>query len=376
MSADGAPEFYVGLMSGTSLDGIDAALVRFEGENLFLEASHYHPFPADLRERLNALILSLSIGWDALGQLDAELGELFAACVATLLERHPPRAQVKAIGSHGLTVRHQPSGVHPFSLQIGDPNRIAQLTGITTVADFRRRDIAAGGQGAPLVPAFHAALFRGAAENRAVLNLGGIANLTVLPADSSKPVTGFDTGPGNTLLDFWMQRHGGQAYDAGGAWAAQGQVIPSLLQRLLDEPYFSAPPPKSTGKELFNPSWLEGKIRDFAACDPADVQATLAELTAVSAVRAIRQYAPDTGRLLVCGGGAHNADMLRRLRVHLGGVVESTESFGIAPDWVEAMAFAWLARQTLRGLPGNLISVTGAKSPVVLGGIYPACGTP
>ena len=372
MSADSAPEFYVGLMSGTSLDGIDAALVRFEGEHPFLDASHYHPFPAALRERLLALILSPSVDWGVLGQLDAELGELFAACVNCLLERHPPAAPVQAIGSHGLTVRHQTSGPHPFSLQIGDPNRIVQATGIATVADFRRRDMAAGGQGAPLAPAFHAAVFRSAAEKRVVLNLGGIANITVLPADPAQPVFGFDTGPANGLLDCWMQRHMGRTYDTGGAWAAQGRVLSDLLQALLDEPYFSLPPPKSTGKELFNPGWLDGKLRDFAAASPVDVQATLAELTAFSAAQAIRQYAADTRRLLVCGGGAHNADLLRRLRSHLACPVESTESLGVAPDWVEAMAFAWLARRTLRGQPGNLQEVTGATAPVVLGGIYPA----
>jgi anhydro-N-acetylmuramic acid kinase len=280
-------------------------------------------------------------------------------------------AAVKAIGSHGLTVRHQASGAYPFSLQIGDPNRIAHITGITTVADFRRRDVAAGGQGAPLVPVFHAAAFRSAEENRVVLNLGGIANITVLPADPASPVIGFDAGPGNGLLDFWMQRHKGQNYDTGGAWAARGRVIPDLLRALRDEPYFSLPPPKSTGKELFNPSWLGGKIRDFAATEPVDVQATLAELTALSVAEAIGQYASETRRLLVCGGGTHNADLLGRLRLLVGCPVESTEKFGIAPDWVEAMAFAWLARQTLLGQPGNLMEVTGANTPVVLGGIYP-----
>lgn len=368
--ADG-PEFFLGLMSGTSLDGIDAALVRFENERPILEASHYHPFPAELRERLLALILSPRVAWDELGQLDAELGELFAACALTLLERCP-QIQATAIGSHGLTVRHQPAGAWPFTLQIGDPNRIAQLTGIATVADFRRRDMAAGGQGAPLAPAFHAAVFRSSAENRVVLNLGGIANITVLPADPAQPAVGFDTGPANGLLDCWTQRHRHQPYDADGAWAALGQVVPGLLQVLLDEPYFTLPPPKSTGKELFNPGWLDGKLRDFAAVAPVDVQATLAELTACSVAEAIGRHAPDTGRILVCGGGAHNADLLGRLRARLGRPVESSGKFGVEPDWVEAMAFAWLARQTLHGRPGNLKEVTGALAPVILGGIYPA----
>jgi anhydro-N-acetylmuramic acid kinase len=372
MGADKTPEYYVGLMSGTSLDGIDAALVRFEGERPFLEASHYHPFPAELRERLSALILSPSVTWDALGQLDAELGELFASCVTTLLKRHPPAQPVRAVGSHGLTVRHQTSGPFPFTLQIGDPNRIAQRTGVCVVADLRRRDMAAGGQGAPLAPAFHAAVFRSAEENRAVLNLGGIANVTVLPADPARPVTGWDTGPANGLLDFWIGCHQGGAYDRDGAWAARGRIIPELLKALLDEPYFSLPPPKSTGRELFNPIWLEGKTRDLPATEPVDVQATLAELTALSVAASLQDYAPNTRRVLVCGGGAHNGDLMARLTRLLGCPVVSTERYGVAPDWVEAMAFAWLARQTLFNRPGNLKEVTGARAPVILGGIYPA----
>ncbi|HET6397787.1 MAG TPA: anhydro-N-acetylmuramic acid kinase, partial [Pseudoxanthomonas sp.] len=273
------------------------------------------------------------------------------------------------IGSHGQTVRHRPGGEAPFTLQIGDGNVIAERSGIATVADFRRRDVAAGGHGAPLVPAFHAALLHSESEDRAVLNLGGIGNYTLLPRQG--PVRGFDTGPANALLDAWCQRHTGAAFDADGAFAAGGTVDEALLARLLDEPWFALPPPKSTGREQFHLDWVQARLRGGES--PADVQATLLELSAATAADALRAHQPRTARVLACGGGVRNPVLMRRLAARLPGVaVESTAAHGLDPDFVEAMAFAWLARQTLAGLPGNLPAVTGARGPRVLGVVHPA----
>ncbi|MFA7386524.1 MAG: anhydro-N-acetylmuramic acid kinase, partial [Thiohalobacteraceae bacterium] len=282
--------------------------------------------------------------------------------------------EIRAIGSHGQTVRHRPDGPSPFTLQIADPNIIAERSGITTVADFRRRDMAAGGQAAPLVPAFHAACFRNIEEDRAVLNLGGIANLTILPADPQHPITGFDTGPANVLMDGWIAGHNGKTFDADGAWAASGQTIPTLLKRFLSDSFLHAPPPKSTGRERFNANWLELQLGDesFAA---VDVQATLADFTAQSVAAALKSWAPATRRLLVCGGGAHNGHLLSILRTLLTGVeIESTAAQGLDPDWVEAAAFAWMAKETLAGRPSNSPSVTGAHGATILGGVYLARG--
>lgn len=364
-------EWYVGLISGTSMDAVDAVAVDLSGTTAQLLASRSHPIADELREALLRLIGNRSPHpLQCLGELDRLLGELFADATLTLLSSAGlTSAQIRAIGSHGQTVYHQPGGTAPFTLQIGDPNVIAERTGITTIADFRRRDMAAGGQGAPLAPAFHAARLRQDNEARAVLNLGGIANVTYLPTDGT--AIGFDTGPANVLLDGWARRHLGRPYDAGGEWGAGGRVIPWLLARLLDEPYFSLSPPKSTGRELFDLAWLEARLGDPAP--PQDVQATLAELTAVSVATAIREHAPATRRLLVCGGGVHNRQVMNRLGALLPGVpVESTARYGVDPDWMEAIAFAWLAQRTLAGRPGNLPAVTGAGRPVVLGGIYPA----
>jgi anhydro-N-acetylmuramic acid kinase len=361
---------YIGLMSGTSLDGVDALLVDFTAAQPRAIASHYHPYPAELRSELLTLCHASHIELHRLAQLDVMLGELYAAAVRELLNTSRTDANtVAAIGSHGQTVRHHPAGPHPYTLQLGDPNIIAERTGITTVADFRRRDIAAGGQGAPLVPAFHAALFRHAGRNRVILNLGGMANITVLPRDTAIPVTGFDTGPGNVLLDGWAARHRGTPYDAGGAWAAGGTVLPALLRRLLADPYFTAPPPKSTGRERFHLEWLEAQLEGTE--DPQDVQATLLELTARSVAQAISDHAADAEEILICGGGAGNGALMQRIGFHLAPrAVHSTAHHGVEPQTVEAMAFAWLARQTLCGEAGNLPTVTGARHPVVLGGIY------
>ncbi|WP_295920546.1 anhydro-N-acetylmuramic acid kinase [uncultured Xanthomonas sp.] len=308
---------------------------------------------------------------DALGQLDAEVAIAFAEAALRLLDdAGVAPAAVRAIGSHGQTVRHRPLADPAFTWQLGDGNRIAELTGIATVCDFRRRDVAAGGHGAPLMPAFHAAMLGAAHEDRAVLNLGGIGNLTWLPAHGA--VRGFDTGPANALLDAWCQRHRGQPYDAGGAFAASGAVDADLLQRLLADPWFALPPPKSTGREQFHLRWLEACL-DTPAPTPAAVQATLLELTAATIADALLAQQPATRQLLVCGGGVHNPLLLARLQARLPGVqVHSTQAQGLDPDYIEAMGFAWLARQTLAGLPGNLPSVSGARGPRILGALHPA----
>lgn len=368
-----ADQLYVGLISGTSMDGVDAVLADLSGPRPSLLASHAHRWPDTLAAALAALATDPATPIRLLGELDARAGEVFAAATLALLQTagvDPGR--VRAIGSHGQTVLHAPDAPTPFSLQIGDPNRIAQQTGITTVADFRRRDMAAGGEGAPLVPAFHREMFASPQENRAVLNIGGIANLTLLPADRALSVTGFDTGPGNCLLDGWSRRHLERAFDPGGTWASQGAADPDLLARMLADPYFARRAPKSTGPEYFSATWLD-RMRSGGTPPAVDVQATLLALTAHSIAHALRATAPATERLLVCGGGVHNTALLTLLANLMAPLpVESTAQHGLDPDWVEAMAFAWLARETLAGRPGNLTSVTGAHAPVVLGAIYPA----
>ena len=365
-------QYYIGLMSGTSMDGIDAALMAFTDHSQRLAGFISRPWPRPLAQRLRSLGTPGNDEIDRLGVLDAEVADGFAAAVEALLAATAiPVAEIRAIGSHGQTIRHRPAASPPFTLQIGDPNRLAERTGITVVADFRRRDMAAGGQGAPLVPAYHAAWFRDPAEQRAILNIGGIANLTLLPADPTLPVTGFDTGPGNTLLDSWIRQHRGEGYDRDGSWAGSGQVDPGLLSWLLDDPYFRLQPPKSTGPEYFNLDWLQRHQR-IGRLPPQDVQATLLELTARSVADAITG-GDGVERLICCGGGVHNSALMRRLGELLPGLtVEPSGGYGVGPDQMEAAAFAWLARQTLLGLPGNLPSVTGATRAVVLGGIYPA----
>lgn len=367
---------FIGLISGTSADGIDAALVRFAGDGCELELGRTYSWERPLRTRLVAIGQGGDAGsLDELGTLDAQIAEAFAAAASALLvEAGVAAAQVRAIGSHGQTVRHRPAGAghdgqHPFTWQLGDGNLIAERCGISTVADFRRRDVAAGGQGAPLVPAFHAALLHSDKEDRAILNLGGIANFTLLPASGS--VRGFDTGPANALMDAWCERHLGTAFDAGGEYAASGSVDAGLLERLLGEPWFALPPPKSTGREQFHLDWLQRHLTGIER--PADVQATLLELSAITVADALRTHQPATARLLACGGGVRNRRLMERIGALLPAVaVESTADHGLDPDFVEAMAFAWLARQTMLGLPGNLPAVTGARGPRVLGVVYPA----
>ncbi len=365
-TADAAGALHLGLISGTSADGIDAALVRFE-PRFEVVAAHTFAYPAALRARIVALAAQrASIALDDFGHLDVEVGACFAQAALDLLaDAGIARSAVAAIGSHGQTVCHRPVGAHPFTLQIGDPSVIAERTGILTVADFRRADIAAGGQGAPLLPALHAALFRDPHTPRAILNLGGIANATLLRADAD--VIGFDTGPANCLLDAWGARHLGTVRDDNGAWAASGRVHGDLLAAWLREPYFSAAPPKSTGREQFNLDWLDPRVP--AGVAPADVQATLLQLSARSIADALR--ASGVHEVYACGGGVHNGALMAALRAALPQQrVHTTAVLGLDPDYVEAAGFAWLARARLRGEPGNLPSVTGARGPRVLGGVF------
>lgn len=369
---DDAAALYLGLISGTSADGIDAALVRFEQDAPRLLAARMHPWPAALREQLLAVAQDeAALDLDAFGRLDVAIGQHFADAALALLETSATApCAVRAIGSHGQTMRHRPHGLLPFTLQLGDPTVIAERCGIDVVADFRRADVAAGGQGAPLLPAVHAMLLGRPGQTRVVLNLGGIANITVLGADGR--VRGFDTGPANGLLDAWCLRHRGEPFDRAGAFAAGGQVDHDLLEALLADPYFALAPPKSTGREYFHLAWLEREMR-VAVLPPADVQATLLELTARSVSAAILTHAPDAIDVLVCGGGAHNPRLMARLGALLAPrAVITTGAYGVDPDYLEATAFAWLARQRVLGLPGNLPAVTGARGPRVLGALYAA----
>ena len=366
-------------MSGTSLDGIDGVLADFGNGGIAVTHHASAPFPEALRVEL--LALNTPNGPNELHRAALAANSLarsYADVVATLLSSASldPSA-VTAIGAHGQTVRHRPGefdGVG-YTLQLNNAPLLAELSGIDVVADFRARDLAAGGQGAPLVPAFHHALFGRPSDAVAVLNLGGISNLSVLPptGKTGGEVLGFDCGPGNALMDHWCQRHLGKAYDAGGHWAASGHPLPELLEHLLTDPYFSKPPPKSTGRDLFNPQWLDARLAAVAGADPANVQATLAELTARACADDLVRHGASSRHLVVCGGGAFNTHVMRRLAALLPDVeVGSSADQGLPPLQVEAAAFAWLARRTVRHEPGNLASVTGARGPRVLGAIFPA----
>lgn len=364
-------DLYIGLMSGTSMDGIDAALVDFSSAHPHILATRNEPYPAAIHRQLSAALELPDPRNADLAELDNAVGKTFAHATNRLLGKAGiDRAEVQAIGSHGQTIRHEPNAAQPWSLQIGNPDIIAADTGIDVVADFRSADINAGGQGAPLVPAFHKACFSSASENRVIVNIGGIANVTILRADPVQAVTGFDTGPGNTLMDNWTRQNLGTAMDLDGNWAQGGTCIPGLLEELLQDPYFTAQPPKSTGREYFNLEWL-ARHGHADSHSPQDVQATLCELTARTLADAVHRYAPETRRLLVCGGGQHNRHLVGRLAANLEGIaVESTGLYGLDPDWVEATAFAWLARQRLADRPGNIPEVTGATHPVVLGRLF------
>lgn len=370
------PNLFVGLMSGTSLDGVDSALADLSGRPVVV-ATGFLPFPSALRQALLDLSQSGADELERAGRLAVELSALYATAVNELLaEAGIGPSGIEAIGCHGQTVRHRPES--GFTIQLLNPALLAERTGITVVADFRSRDIAAGGQGAPLVPAFHAACFRSTERHRVVVNIGGIANLTDLPTPTGGAVRGFDSGPGNMLLDLWASRHLGADCDRDGRFASTGAVIPTLLERMLADEYFRRSPPKSTGRERFNAQWLDARLGEdgddrHAGRAAADVQATLAELTARTIAGAIEHWYPGAEDVFACGGGVHNADLMRRLQAGLGDRrLATTDALGVPADWVEAMAFAWLARQALSRSAGNLPEVTGASGPRVLGAVYPA----
>lgn len=390
MEAERVSDLFIGLMSGTSLDGVDAVLARFTdqpalgGRAAIDVLAHAHTdMPADLREALWRLnqpgddeLHRAALAANALARVQA------GAVQDVLRSAALTGAEVRAIGSHGQTVRHRPGefdGVG-YTVQLNQPALLAELCGIDVVCDFRSRDVAAGGQGAPLVPAFHATVFSLPDRPRAILNLGGIANLTLLPAALSPAgvIRGFDCGPGNALLDHWVAKHQGQVFDAGGAWAAGGHVNTALLQALMDEPFLARAAPKSTGRDLFNPGWLTTRWQQVSAASdgplvPQDVQATLSEFTARAAADALKREADDVRELLVCGGGAFNADLMARLSARLPGVsVQSSQVAGLPPLQVEAAAFAWLARAFVRREAGQRREVTGARGLRILGALYPA----
>ncbi len=379
------PGLHIGLMSGTSLDGVDGVLAELAepGEapaQPRVLASAHIPMPQALRQEFLTLN---SAGPDELHRAalaaNALVG-LYTQVVGQLLASSDvAAAQVQAIGAHGQTVRHQPQAFDGigYTLQLNQAALLAERCGITVVADFRSRDLAAGGQGAPLVPPFHLAVFGDTQESRAVLNIGGISNLTLLPAGAAQAdgagLLGFDCGPGNALMDAWCERHTGAAYDAQGQWAAQGQLDASLLAAMQQEPFFGLKPPKSTGRDLFNPAWLGQHLAAFAACKPLDVQATLTELTAWACAQALSTASANYRRLVVCGGGARNVFLMQRLSALLPGVkVSSTQDWGFAPSDVEALAFAWLAQQALQAKPASVAAVTGARGARILGAIYRA----
>lgn len=372
--------YFIGLMSGTSLDGVDAVLVDFNSTMPKLLATHSQPFPETLKISLTEILQPSWTGsLKQVGSLHQQLGHLFADAVKQLLETSGHSAEkIQAIGSHGQTLWHEPLGPPPFSMQLGDANLIAEKTNITTIADFRSRDIAAGGQGAPLVPAFHKAILSHPSRHRIILNIGGIANISVLPSleaslKSNEEVLGFDTGPGNGLIDAWIFQHKQQSYDANGDWGRSGKILSEVLLKLLEEPYFSLPHPKSTGKEAFNLAWLHDVLgNQLNSYKAEDIQATLTELTTLTIAKHVKSCSAEHyEELFVCGGGIHNHFLIERLKYHLPKTkIESTKKLGIDPDWMEAIAFAWLAKQTLEGKPSNLPIATGASGLRILGAIY------
>jgi len=370
VSANSA-NLYLGCISGTSVDGLDMALIRMsESQQIDVLHASTAPFSPEFRTRLLQLGQPGQDDLDLLGYCDSDLGAFIGEAMLAFLHTHDFTAEdITAVGSHGQTVRHRPPDAqHPygFTTQIGDPNRIAEITGIQTLADFRRRDMAAGGQGAPLVPPFHQALFQREGDHVAVLNIGGISNVSLL----GSPPSGFDTGPGNAIMDAWCEQHRSTPYDQGGDWAASGSIDADLLQRCLADPYFAAPPPKSTGREYFNLAWLSHHVD--ATFDPADVQATLCELTARCTADALARWAPQTKTLIACGGGRLNRTLMANLARHTSARVGPSEEWNVDGDSIEAALFAWLAYRTLKDLPGNEPAVTGARGYRTLGAIYPS----
>lgn len=368
-------DLYIGLMSGTSLDGIDAALVHFENNKPFVLETICLSLPANLKDEIKSLINPSNNEINRLMALDVQLGQIFSDAVKELLNKAKVKKEnIIAIGSHGQTIRHLPTAEYPSTLQIADANIIADKTGITTVADFRRRDMAAGGQGAPLVPAFHEQIFRSNTKNRVILNLGGIANITILPSDKNIPVTGFDTGPANTLINHWIQQQQNKNYDEDGKWASSGQADESFLKELLNDDYFKLTPPKSTGTEYFNSAWLSKKLKEFPFLSAESVQASLTSFTAITVSNAINKYATkiaDVDEVIVCGGGVHNEFLLSKLKQGLPNAeINSSAKYDLDPDYIEATAFAWLAKQTMEHKTGNLPEVTGATHSTILGAVY------
>lgn len=364
-------QIYLGLMSGTSIDSIDAAAMTFSEGKLQLLGTHAEPIPAHLKQQIIDLCQPGRDSVQLLCETDSQLGELFAqAALALMHTENIQHEQIAAIGSHGQTVRHSPPapGATAFTQQIGDPNIIAARTGCSVVADFRRKDMALGGHGAPLVPAFHKTLFSGTKLNRVIANIGGISNITMLPIDGS--CYGFDTGPGNLLLDAWCDNHTGNSFDDRGSWGATGQVCHDLLNQLMAHPFISQAAPKSTGREMFNLAWLEQQLSDFNLT-AVDVQATLVSFTAQSLTGAIKKLNQPVDEVYICGGGVFNDELVAQLQTALGSTpLHSTQRLGLDPTWVEACAFGWLAHQRINNLPGNLPSVTGASREAVLGALY------
>ncbi|KXJ55393.1 MAG: anhydro-N-acetylmuramic acid kinase [Colwellia sp. Phe_37] len=361
-------QFYIGVMSGTSLDGVDVVIADFNDTEPVLVSSLFKEYPNSLLLPLKAACQNTAIEFDQFGMLDSLLGSFYAQCIEEALLSADIRANnIIAIGSHGHTVQHSPNSHPPFTLQIGDANRIAENTGITVVADFRRRDIAAGGQGAPLVPAFHQSAFQSQSKSLAIINIGGISNITFLNKNK-EDIIGFDCGPGNTLMDQWCQLHFDMPYDTSGQLSRKGTTNELLLQSMLNDPYFSQIHPKTTGPEYFNLNWLKAHV-DQHPNNPYDILSSLCELTAQCIAQSIKKL-PVTDNALICGGGTKNTFLMEKLQSLLDCPVETTATYGVHPDWVEAMAFAWLAKQTMEGKPSNTPSVTGAKKPVILGAIY------
>ena len=366
-------EYFIGLISGTSMDGIDAALINNVNNIINVEATLSKSYPKKLREILLFIRDNPhKVDIDQLAQLDTWIGENFRDSAISLIKKSGiDRSQIQAIGSHGQTIRHQPKIKKPFSLQLGDPNIIAYGTKITTVSDFRRKDIAAGGEGAPLTPIFHKSLFSSKKNNRVILNIGGISNITILRKDSKK-VLGFDTGPGNTLLDSWIKENKGDLFDKDGAWAKTGKTNKKLLNSMLSDPFFKILPPKSTGFEYFNLNWINKFIKD-RNMTPSDVQRTLVDLTVESIAIHIENFSKNTDEIILCGGGPKNITLSNALKKRMPSIRFSlTDDYGFNSDYLEAIAFAFLARQTLLKKPGNIKSVTGANEEIILGGIYRA----
>jgi anhydro-N-acetylmuramic acid kinase len=364
--------YFIGIMSGTSLDGVDAALVAHTGDCFEQVDQAFVPYPSVIKRALLALHQPAINELHDAALMANSLAELYAESVLKILQQSQlPASAITAIGCHGQTIRHCPDlqDGQAYTLQIGNHARLAELTNITVIGDFRSRDIAAGGQGAPLVPAFHQAVFASLTKNRAIINIGGIANISWLPVDGQ--VTGFDSGPGNMLLDQWTQQHTGQAFDANGTWSASGQVNNVLLEAMLAEPYLAQAAPKSTGRDLFNQQWLAQHLHGVDD-RPENIARTLLELTALSIADAIKRFCPAIDEAYVCGGGAHNGLLIERLSALIGCCIDPTDKLGVEVDWVEAVAFVWLAQRCVDGLSGNLPAVTGARGLRVLGAIYPA----